>query len=426
VAIDVVAELQPLGEPDEYVNLAPTTGPVPVMVPNSPRPEVAGPVEKAVEETVVDAVEEDVDESVLDTEAGDTEAVDSDATDSGATVEQLVVEEVEESAIDEVVEELVEEITVEETTVEEITVEEITVEEIEDEIEIEVAIDEVDEGGDDVVVDLFARLRAEAVTVEPVDETEPADDVAADVEDVVELVEAGELDEPVDIDENVEPTPFEQRDADLTPIIVGAARKLKRVLADEQNEVLEALRRNEPVRALDALLPPVGDHTDRYAQAISDDVSAAAQAGAAMVAPTGSGPLRKADAAAATKAGDDVLGEWLVVPLRERLERCVLDGDGDNAGIGKRVRAVYREWKTQHIDEQLDDVIRTAHGRGVLAAIGTGTSVVWVCDDTRQGCSDCDDNSLAGSISAGEAFPTGHLCAPAHIGCRCILLPAGR
>ncbi len=37
VAVDVVAELQPLGEPDEYVNLSPTTGPVPVMVPNSSR-----------------------------------------------------------------------------------------------------------------------------------------------------------------------------------------------------------------------------------------------------------------------------------------------------------------------------------------------------------------------------------------------------
>ena len=33
VAVDVVAELTPLGELDEYVNLSPTTGPVPVMVP---------------------------------------------------------------------------------------------------------------------------------------------------------------------------------------------------------------------------------------------------------------------------------------------------------------------------------------------------------------------------------------------------------
>jgi hypothetical protein len=267
-----------------------------------------------------------------------------------------------------------------------------------------------------VVVDLFARLRAEAV--------DEGDDV---VVEALAVVEAGELDEVGELDEaaEVEATPFEQRDADLTPIIVGAARKLKRVLADEQNEVLEALRRKEPVRALDALVPSARDHVERYATAIADDVAAAASAGAAMVAPSGSGPLRKADAAAAKKAADEVLGEWLVGPLRERLERCVLDGDGDNAGIGKRVRAVYREWKTQHIDEQLDDVIRTAHGRGVLAGIGKGTSVVWVCDDTHQGCSDCDDNSLAGSISAGEPFPTGHLCAPAHIGCRCILLPAG-
>ena len=33
VAVDVVAELTPLGEPEEYVDLSPTTGPVPMMVP---------------------------------------------------------------------------------------------------------------------------------------------------------------------------------------------------------------------------------------------------------------------------------------------------------------------------------------------------------------------------------------------------------
>jgi hypothetical protein len=38
-------------------------------------------------------------------------------------------------------------------------------------------------------------------------------------------------------------TPFARRDAELTPLIVTAARKLKRVLADEQNDVLLALRR---------------------------------------------------------------------------------------------------------------------------------------------------------------------------------------
>ena len=94
----------------------------------------------------------------------------------------------------------------------------------------------------------------------------------------------------------------------------------------------------------------------------------------------------------------------------------MLDGDGDNAGIGKRVRAIYREWKTQHIDEQLDDVIRTAYGRGVLAAIGTGhRRDVGLRPEQHQGCSDCDDNSLAGSIRAGRAVPDG---APVRSGAR--------
>ncbi len=39
VAVDVMAELTPLGEPAEYVNLAPTTGPVPLMVPNRQAPD---------------------------------------------------------------------------------------------------------------------------------------------------------------------------------------------------------------------------------------------------------------------------------------------------------------------------------------------------------------------------------------------------
>ncbi|HSM67133.1 MAG TPA: hypothetical protein VK860_12565, partial [Ilumatobacteraceae bacterium] len=289
--------------------------------------------------------------------------------------------------------------------------------------------------GDDVVVDLFARLRAESVTLEPdeddtddfaefVDEQAPADESPV-IDEPSAAAEPADVDEAdVDEAEELEPTPFEQRDADLTPIIVTAARKLKRVLADEQNQVLETLRRNEPVRDLDAVLPATDDHVARYIDAISDDLHAAAAAGAAMFGRTTK--LRKADATAAATAAAEVLAEWLVVPLRERLERCVVDGDGDNPEISKRVRAVYREWKTQHIDEQLDDVVRAAHGRGVLGAVDAGTPVVWACDATHPSCADCDDNTLAGEVAAGEAFPTGHTFAPAHIGCRCLLVPQRR
>ena len=48
--------------------------------------------------------------------------------------------------------------------------------------------------------------------------------------------------------------PFRRRDAALVPLIVASARKLKRVLADEQNEVLDVLRHREPVTDLDRLV----------------------------------------------------------------------------------------------------------------------------------------------------------------------------
>ena len=273
---------------------------------------------------------------------------------------------------------------------------------------------------DDVVVDLFARLRADSsiVVIDDTDDTgtepEPVPDDATVSNTSDELATANEA------------TPFDQRDADLTPLIVASAKKLKRVLADEQNEVLDALRRSEPVRELADLLPAQADHLARFRVAIVDDLLAAANAGASLVTPGRVALISRDDAARAAKAGDAVLDEWLIVPLRERLDRCVADGDGDNAGIAKRVRAVYREWKTQHIDERLDDVIRTAHGSGLFSVIDPGTAVDWVSDPSHDACADCNDNTLGGAVAAAVAFPTGHLFPPAHLGCRCLLLPTER
>ena len=404
VAVDVVAELQPLGEPDEYVNLSPTTGPVPVMVPNSPRP-VDTPVveslpadeppvaedvpvaEEVADVAVTDAVEETEDAAPSPDAADDLE----ESTDVGDAI-------VAEADVDDDTDELVEDV-------------------VEDAAEQDVE-EQPATPRDDVVVDLFARLRADASLVEVEDDIDDEDDIEdeVDVEEVV--VEA--------VDEAVEDTPFDQRDADLTPLIVASAKKLKRVLADEQNEVLDRLRRREPVRSLSDLLPAPAEHLDRYRSVIVDDLLAAANAGASLVTPGRVARINKSDAGAAVAAGDAVLDEWLILPLRDRLERCVNDGDGDNAGITKRVRAVYREWKTQHIDEQLDDVIRAAHGNGAYSAVEPGTPVDWVSDRSHDVCADCDDNTLGGAVAAGQPFPTGHRFPPAHLGCRCLLLPAER
>jgi DivIVA domain-containing protein len=373
VAVEVVAELQPLGEPDEYVNLSPTTGPVPVMVPNSPRPvETAVDVDvHPVEEVLVEVVLVEAQEAAVEAQEAAVEA-------------QEALVDVEPSG---------------ETPVEEVTADDASLEQT------------IEGNHDDVVVDLFARIRADTISAE----------VEFDEEVLVDA--GGEM--PAD-DGVVEATPFDQRDADLTPLIVASAKKLKRVLADEQNEVLDRLRHRDPVRTLSDLLPPSAEHLGRYRVAIVDDLLAAAGAGASLVTLDRVATITKADVEKAVAAGEAVLDEWLIVPLRERLERCVVDGDGDNAAITKRVRAVYREWKTQHIDEQLDDVIRASYGHGAFTALEPGVTVEWTVDPSQVACADCDDNTLGGVVVAGDAFPTGHRFPPAHPGCRCLLLPADR
>jgi hypothetical protein len=229
------------------------------------------------------------------------------------------------------------------------------------------------------------------------------------------------------VEEPVDATLFGQRDAALTPIIVASARKLKRVLADEQNEVLHSLRRAEPVRLLDTMLPWEAEHAERYAAAINAEMEKAAMAGAASI-DGGNAKAHKAavNRAGATKAAVDTLTSTIVAPLRERLERAVADAAGDNTDLAAIVRSVYREWKTQRIDEHLDDVARAAFGRGALAAVAPGTKVCWLVDPNGPACPDAEDNALAGEVPAGQPFPTGDVCAPAHEGCRCMLAPAPR
>ena len=58
------------------------------------------------------------------------------------------------------------------------------------------------------------------------------------------------------------------------------------------------------------------------------------------------------------------------------------------------------------------------------AAHGADGKVRWVVTSAG-GCSDCEDNALAGALASSEVFPTGHAFPPAHSGCRCLVAPEG-
>ena len=423
VAADVVAELAPLGELSEYVNLSPTTGPVPVMVPASR----LGEISSISDDALALRASSDPEDPALDPNGSDeTTAIDArlasappeTPADKAPTGGEVVPDEQSEPAAAHPVagatvlqfpDRRADAVVIAPgSEAEDETVDVDEIDEIDDDAE-QPAVDdegaEVDEVDDDDITandvdDLFARLRSHG------------DEDASDAPDA-----------PVDdasVGEPATPTPFALRDETLTPLIVSGGRKLKRVLADEQNDVLDRLRGKHAVRSIDDVLPAVDEQAARYFDALSADLRAAAVAGGGSLGTFDEAP---ADAhEGAMEAIRTALGVDLVEPLRNRLAAGIEAVDGDNEDLTKKVRAIYREWKTKRIDEELDDLMRHAYGRGAFAAVAIGTPIRWVVDATVGACSDCEDNSLQGTIPAGTAFPTGHVCAPAHAGCRCLIL----
>ena len=429
VAADVVAEMEPLGEPDEYVNLTPTTGPLPVMIANSARPEATA----AVAVLAVDNIglaEAPVADPELEADRradGEDNAEAAAVVSSDIGVLRVVADIIEpaEVAQAEVIDELAPATDTDSAATEAVVEPDTNVEEVANDIPViagvhEAAQSEVDDDDDrDVVVDLFARIRADV----PAKTDSAADGENIEIIDVADVADVAD----VDFESEIEAAAigFAERDEVVTPLIVSSAKKLKRALADEQNGVLDALRRGEPVHELDEMIPTASEHVARYIAAIADDIESAIQLGGAT-SRTGAAKLRKGLVTESVSVANGAVEQWLVVPLRDRLARCIAEGAGDNAVVTKKVRAVYREWKTRHIDESLDDVLRRAHGRGVLAGFAPDTPIVWEADPRFVACPDCEDNVLAGAITVGDEFPTGDMFAPAHQGCRCLLVAADR
>ncbi|MDD9370893.1 MAG: hypothetical protein PV358_12320, partial [Acidimicrobiales bacterium] len=204
------------------------------------------------------------------------------------------------------------------------------------------------------------------------------------------------------------------RDTRLATLERELGRKLKRVLADEQNEVLDRLRRGGTVVFAD-VVPAADEHVDQFAIAATAHLEAAASQGAALIGATAN---PSCDALAAT------LGRTLVEPLRVRIEQSFEDSDGDLEEVGERLRALYREWKGNHIGNAVRHFTATAHARGAYGAAPAGAELHWLVDRSCDACPDCDDNALAGRVAKGEAYPTGDRCAPAHPDCRCLVVPA--
>jgi DivIVA domain-containing protein len=200
----------------------------------------------------------------------------------------------------------------------------------------------------------------------------------------------------------------------VDPLVPPLVKRSKRSAQDDQNRLLDAVRRHkgrptaQQVLRDDAAL--VAAWSDVLRTALDDAYGAG----------------RQAAGAAAEPAPDEVLGEaaeTIAFPLRDRIAAAIDDVDaGDTSGLVERIGARYREWKNQQLERALGDVMVMAWSRGVYDGSDVGTVLQWIPLSEGR-CADCDDNALEPTVK-GEAFPTGQSRPPAHPGCRCLLAPA--
>jgi cell division septum initiation protein DivIVA len=283
-------------------------------------------------------------------------------------------------------------------------------------------------GGDDrdQVEELFARLKAdrEAPPSGAADGNETlgvgatAVAVIEDPQDSGDVAVAAGGDEDANAEaEQLDPDAavLHDRDTHLGPVERELGRRLKRVLADEQNEVFDLLRRDRPA-SIDDVVPAAAEHAHRYAAAALPDLDVAAVSGAASV-------NREVRGSCTALANE--LGQSLVEPMRERIARSLDECDGDLEEVTDRLRSLYREWKGQRIGTAVRHYAAAAYAWGVYEATPSDAELRWLVDRTGEACPDADDNALASGVRKGEAFPTGVLCSPAHPDCRCLVVPVG-
>jgi DivIVA domain-containing protein len=239
-------------------------------------------------------------------------------------------------------------------------------------------------------------------------------DREANVADGAVLVESAPEPRPAATDGD--PELLARRDELLTPIAHELVRHCKRVLQNEQNEILDALRRQRGRPTPEKLLPPLSQQVTAWSEVLTPAIVEAYVAARTAAKPDGE-PVSDAPQRMVTG-----MVEVLVTPLRDRLLAAVDETLGDDANpdvIAHRIGARYREWKGEELDNRISDLLAAVYARGVYDAAPEGALLRWVPAEQGQ-CPDADDNALE-PTRRGERFPTGQPFPPAHPGCRCLL-----
>lgn len=200
------------------------------------------------------------------------------------------------------------------------------VEEVTD-VETLTSVADSDEGRDDSVGDLFASLRSES--------EEPAAPPKKKV--TAKATKKKASSKKQSSSKATKKAPAIKKPAKELVDSTALARRLKRVLADEQSRAMSTLKAAEEFPDLDGLLNTEADHREPYWNEVLGQLDDPDMAGDA--------------------AGQAV--DALISTIRRRVGEALVAADGDGDAAVSSLRNIYREIKTQQVPEAADVVCQS-------------------------------------------------------------------
>ncbi len=210
-----------------------------------------------------------------------------------------------------------------------------------------------DPGAEAADPDDMSEPEPETKDIEPEQLSEPEEADASSVAPTPSLLAPGSLDEGI----------AAERTAAIAELGRTFARSMKRAMADDQNELLDAVRRwtKRSSPTADALLPAEGEHHARYAAELVGDLAVCAGAGA-RVAGGAVGPE------VATAVADDVAGE-VTAEIRSGLAEVLDAGEGDGERLADGIRSRYRGWRGAWVTDIAERRLGEAFDAGVAGGL---------------------------------------------------------
>lgn len=285
--------------------------------------------------------------------------------------------------------------------------------------------DEVPEPRQTSVQGIFARLLSDTSPLEQGVQSEA-------VPEPVAVTKSGEAEAAEAAEPEPEATSTYSIHEDYAQTFVALqaqlARRVKRVLQDDQNQFLDGLRTTR-VRDTEGLIGGVEALTERYAEVMGAFVAPVSDASAGLYsryAESVAGDVNslsiRTDSPSELFDSVTELAEELAGEVHGRLDRVLARHESeDEVALASNIGATFRELKTDYVELLAKDLVSSLANSWLL--YGTNAKAVRWLRGPEPGCSDCEDNELAGANPSGSEFPTGILFPPAHIGCGCLLVP---